>query len=164
MGLLDARHDLDHVRYEVMHDGALYSGDGFTLESVTTPGHASYQRAVSLVLEDALFSGDHVMGWSTTIVAPPDGNMAAYMDSLEKLRARGETIFYPGHGDPVRDPQRYMRHLVAHRKQRESAILQRIEAGDRHIADIVAHIYEGLESKLQLALIHLLRFRTIRKG
>jgi glyoxylase-like metal-dependent hydrolase (beta-lactamase superfamily II) len=148
-GRLDASHDLDHVPDEIMHDGALYSGDGFTLEAVTTPGHASNHLAFSLAQEDALFSGDHVMGWSTTIVAPPDGNMAAYMDSLEKLRARGETIFYPGHGTPVADPQRYMKHLVAHRKQRESAILQRIEAGDRHIAKIVAHIYEGLDAKLQ---------------
>ena len=148
-GRLDASHDLDHTPDEIMHDGAIFSGDGFTLEAVATPGHASNHLAFSLAQEDALFSGDHVMGWSTTIVAPPDGNMAAYMDSLDKLRARGETIFYPGHGDPVSDPQRYMKHLVAHRKQRESAILQRIGAGDRHIADIVAHIYEGLDAKLQ---------------
>lgn len=148
-GRLDASHDLDHTPDDIMHDGAIFSGDGFTLEAVATPGHASNHLAFSLAQEDALFSGDHVMGWSTTIVAPPDGNMAAYMDSLEKLRARGETIFYPGHGDPVTDPQRYMKHLVAHRKQRESAILQRLEAGDRQIAEIVAHIYEGLDAKLQ---------------
>ena len=95
-----------------------------------------------------MFSGDHVMAWSTSIVAPPDGSMGDYMASLDKLRARGETIFWPGHGGPVREPQRWMRALAHHRRQREASILTRIEAGDATVAEIVARVYENLNPAL----------------
>jgi glyoxylase-like metal-dependent hydrolase (beta-lactamase superfamily II) len=95
-----------------------------------------------------LFSGDHVMGWSTSIVAPPDGHMADYMASLDKLRARDETIFWPGHGAPVRDPQTYMRGLATHRRQREAAIMQSIASGDATIGAIVTRVYVGLDPRL----------------
>ncbi|GAC1337836.1 MAG: hypothetical protein NVSMB26_25130 [Beijerinckiaceae bacterium] len=127
----------------------MLAGDGFTLEAVATPGHASNHLAFALREENALFSGDHVMGWSTSIVAPPDGSMSDYMVSLEKLRERGETIFWPGHGGPVRDPQRYIRALMHHRRQREAAILARVRAGDGQIATMVERIYEGLDARLK---------------
>lgn len=148
-GRLDASHDMDHAPDEVMQDGDVLEGAGFHLEAVHTPGHASNHLCFALREENALFSGDHVMGWSTTSVAPPDGDMAAYMASLEKLRARPEAIYWPGHGGPVREPERYVRGLATHRRQRETAILQRIAAGDETILSIVERIYEGLDPRLK---------------
>jgi glyoxylase-like metal-dependent hydrolase (beta-lactamase superfamily II) len=116
---------------------------------LATPGHTVNHLAFAFPEENALFSGDHVMGWSTTIVAPPDGSMGDYMASLEKLRDRPETIYWPGHGGPVRDPQRFVRALAHHRRQREASILGRIAAGDRTIPAIVAAVYKGLAESLR---------------
>jgi glyoxylase-like metal-dependent hydrolase (beta-lactamase superfamily II) len=88
------------------------------------------------------------MAWSTTVVAPPDGSMSAFMASLEKLRGRDETVYWPGHGGPVRDPQRFLRALIHHRRQREASILNRLAAGERTIPEIVAAIYQGLNPAL----------------
>ncbi|HLH51467.1 MAG TPA: MBL fold metallo-hydrolase [Roseiarcus sp.] len=145
---LDAAHDLHYAPDHALSDGERVAGPGYTLETVATPGHAANHLCFALVEENSLFSGDHVMGWSTTVVAPPDGSMSAYMASLEKLRSRGESVFWPGHGGPVRNPQRYMRGLAHHRRQREAAILARIEAGDQTIDEIVAAIYVGLDARL----------------
>ena len=95
--------------------------------------------------ENALFSGDHVMAWSTSVIAPPDGSMTDYMASLEKLRGRNEAIFWPGHGGPVVDPQRYLRALIGHRRQREAAILRGSSAAQRRFAQIVEAAYFGLD-------------------
>ncbi|MFN3853268.1 MAG: MBL fold metallo-hydrolase [Phreatobacter sp.] len=146
---LDASGDRDFVPDVTLSDGAVVSGPGWTVEAVFTPGHTANHMAFALKEEDALFSGDHVMAWSTTIVAPPDGAMGDYMASLDKLRAREERIFWPGHGGPVREPAKFMRALAHHRRLREAAILKRIEAGDRAIPDIVAAIYEGLDPRLK---------------
>ncbi len=148
-GRLDASHDLDHAPDVEMRDGDVMSGDGFSLEAVATPGHASNHLCFALPEENALFSGDHVMGWSTSVVSPPDGNMAAYMASLDKLRARSEAIYWPGHGNPVREPERFVRGLATHRRQRETSILQRIAAGDETIVAIVERIYVGLDPRLK---------------
>jgi glyoxylase-like metal-dependent hydrolase (beta-lactamase superfamily II) len=145
---LDAAHDLSYAPDRALEDGERVSGEGYTLETVATPGHASNHLCFALLEENSLFSGDHVMAWSTTVIAPPDGAMSDYMASLEKLRARGESVFWPGHGGPVTNPQRYMRGLLHHRRQREAAILGRIEAGDKTIDDIVAAIYLGLDARL----------------
>ena len=145
---LDAAHDLAYAPDLVLEDGARVEGRGYTIEAVATPGHAANHLAFALHEENALFSGDHVMAWSTSIVAPPDGSMGDYMASLDKLRARGETIFWPGHGGPVREPQRWMRALAHHRRQREASILTRIEAGDATVAEIVARVYENLNPAL----------------
>jgi glyoxylase-like metal-dependent hydrolase (beta-lactamase superfamily II) len=147
-GRADAGHDADYKPDHVMRDGETHLGDGFSLRAVATPGHASNHLAFALPEENGLFSGDHVMAWSTTIVAPPDGNMRDYMASLEKLRARDDAIYWPGHGGPVLDPQRFVRGLAVHRRQRETAILGRIAAGDRQIPGIVAAIYESLDPRL----------------
>jgi glyoxylase-like metal-dependent hydrolase (beta-lactamase superfamily II) len=150
-GRLDASHDLDHMPDHEMKDGESLRAAGVTLTAVHTPGHASNHLCFSLVEENALFSGDHVMAWSTTIVAPPDGVMRDYMASLDKLRARREAIYFPGHGAPVNEPQRFLRGLVAHRRLRESTILASIGAGDRTVAEIVERVYSGLDEKLKKA-------------
>lgn len=145
---LDASHDLAYAPDVALADGARIEGRGFTLEALATPGHAANHLCFALIEENSLFSGDHVMAWSTSIVAPPDGSMADYMASLDKLRRRPEAIYWPGHGGPVREPQRYVRALAHHRRQREAAILGRLEAGDAEIADIVARVYAGLAPAL----------------
>ena len=146
---LDASADRDHAPDRQMAQGDTLSGPGWTLEALETPGHTMNHLAFVLPEEAALFSGDHVMAWSTTIVAPPDGAMRAYMASLDALRDRNETIYWPGHGGPVRDPRRFVRGLSAHRRQRENAIRARIEDGDRDIRAIVGVIYQGLSPSLQ---------------
>ncbi len=150
-GRLDASHDLDHVPDQVMADGHSLDLPGATLTAVHTPGHASNHLCFALAQENALFSGDHVMAWSTSIVAPPDGSMRDYMESLDKLRARSEAIFWPGHGGPVREPQRYLRGLVNHRRLREASIVAAIGRGEATVPAIVARIYEGLDPRLNQA-------------
>jgi glyoxylase-like metal-dependent hydrolase (beta-lactamase superfamily II) len=145
---LDASHDLAYAPDRPLEDGQRIAGQSYTLEAITTPGHAANHVVFALLEENSLFSGDHVMAWNTTVVAPPDGVMSDYMASLEKLRAREENLYWPGHGGPVREPQRYMRGLAHHRRQREAAILNRIEGGDETIAAIVAAIYVGLDPRL----------------
>ena len=147
-GRLDAGHDTDHRPNSQMQDGDVLSGQGFTLEAIATPGHASNHLAFALREENTLFSGDHVMAWSTSIVAPPDGSMHDYMQSLEKLLARQEIRYWPGHGDAVEDPHTYVAALAHHRRQREAAIQERVAAGDGFIATIVTHVYQGLDPKL----------------
>jgi glyoxylase-like metal-dependent hydrolase (beta-lactamase superfamily II) len=146
---LDSAHDADYHPTRILSDGDIIEGLRFTLEAVATPGHASNHLGFALWEENALFSGDHVMGWSTSIVAPPDGSMTEYMASLERLRTRAETIYWPGHGGPVREPQRYVRALIHHRHQREAAILTRVKAGDTLIAEMIERIYEGLDARLK---------------
>jgi glyoxylase-like metal-dependent hydrolase (beta-lactamase superfamily II) len=145
---LDASHDLSYAPDRVLADGEIVAGRGYALEAIATPGHAANHLCFALREEQALFSGDHVMAWSTSIVAPPDGSMGDYIASLDKLRPRAETIFWPGHGGPVREPQRWMRALAHHRRQREASILTRIEAGDAEVAAIVARVYDNLNPKL----------------
>ncbi len=145
---LDSAHDLSYRPSRVMQDGDRIEGDGFTLAAIETPGHASNHLAFALSQERSVFSADHVMAWSTSIVAPPDGNMTDYMNSLDKLRAREDATLWPGHGGPVVDPQRYMRALASHRRQREAAIVRRLHAGDETIHDMVARIYDGLDPRL----------------
>ncbi len=140
--------DRDHAPDRVLADGERFAGDGFTLEAVATPGHTMNHLAFALPAERVLFSGDHVMAWSTTVVAPPSGSMGAYMASLERLRGRGETIHWPGHGGPVRDPDRFVRALHRHRRQREAAILNRLSSGDETITAICRAIYERLDPRL----------------
>ena len=117
---LDSSHDLDYSPDAVLADGERWRGAGYTIEAIATPGHCSNHLCFALLEEGALLSGDHVMAWSTSVVAPPDGSMRAYMASLDKLRGRSETIYWPGHGGPVLEPQRYVRALIHHRRQREA--------------------------------------------
>ncbi len=146
-----AANDMSFRPDRMLADGEVFNGAGFTLEAVATPGHTMNHLAFALAQENALFSGDHVMAWSTTVVIPPTGSMRAYRDSLERLRARRETLYWPGHGGPVREPQRFLRALLHHRRQRDAAIASRLAAGDTTVAAVVARIYEGLNPKLARA-------------
>lgn len=148
---LDAANDRDHIPDLVMRDGDAIEGSGFSLVCIETPGHTADHRAFALPQEKALFSGDHVMAWSTSVVVPPDGRMRDYMDSLEKLRRRDDEIYWPGHGGPVTEPRRFVRALAQHRRHREAAILARVRKGDATIEAIVAHVYEGLDPLLRAA-------------
>jgi glyoxylase-like metal-dependent hydrolase (beta-lactamase superfamily II) len=148
---LDAAHDLDHAPDVAMYDNDTIEGPGYTLVCVETPGHTATHRAYALPQEQALFSGDHVMAWSTTVVAPPDGKMDAYMRSLEKLRARGDTIFWPGHGGPVKSPQRFVAALAQHRRNREAAITRCLAAQGSTIDTIVKEVYRDLDPRLRMA-------------
>ena len=129
-------------------DGEVVEGDGFALEGITTPGHTANHMAFGLKGTDVMFSGDHVMGWSTTIVAPPDGAMTDYMDSLNKLSRRNEQVYLPGHGGVVHEAKRFVAGLTLHRKAREASILHRLGKGATDIATIVRAIYIGLDPRL----------------
>ncbi len=148
---LPSSNDFDHRPDRILRPGEVLAGTGFALEAVATPGHTMNHLAFALKEENALFSGDHVMAWSTTVIVPPSGSMAAYRASLKLLQGRGETIYWPGHGGPVREPQRFVRALLHHRRQRDRAIAARLDAGDATIAAIVARIYEGIEPRLRRA-------------
>ena len=145
----DAAFDGDYVPDEVLGDGQTLELDGEQVTVVATPGHTS--NHLCLAWRGALLSGDHVMGWSTTVVVPPDGDMADYMASLDKLRRREDRVYYPAHGPPVTKPQQYVRHLVGHRMQRENQILGLIDGQLRTIPDIVSNAYPGLDPRLTIA-------------
>jgi glyoxylase-like metal-dependent hydrolase (beta-lactamase superfamily II) len=145
----DASFDFDYVPERVLADGEQLDVDGEPLTVVATPGHTS--NHLCFAYRGALFTGDHVMGWSTTVVVPPDGDMAAYMESLERLRQRDDRIYYPAHGPPVTNPQQYVRHLVGHRMQREKQILSLVRERSRDIADIVTNAYPDLDPRLKAA-------------
>ncbi len=137
----DAAFDLSYGPDHVMTDSELIAGPGWTLEAVSTPGHTSNHMCYALHEEKALFTGDHVMGWSTTVVAPPDGNMVDYIASLRKLLERDDVRYYPTHGKPVEKPKSFVRALIAHRKQRENQILRVLANGSATIAQLVEQMY-----------------------
>lgn len=147
----DAAFDSDYLPDHVLADGERIAGDGWTLEAVATPGHTSNHLCFALQEADALFTGDHVMGWSTTVVSPPDGDMAAYMASLDRLMRRTDRIYYPAHGDPIEQPQRFVRGLAGHRKHREGQILRLLGEGEAAISAMVGKMYVGVDPKLHPA-------------
>ena len=132
----------------VLGGGEIIEGDGWTLEALATPGHASNHLAFALREENALFTGDHVMGWSTTVVAPPDGDMGAYLDSLDRVIARNFATLWPTHGAPVTKPAPFLAAYKAHRLAREAQILARVAAGDRRIPEIVPNLYAAVDPRL----------------
>ena len=142
----DASFDFDYLADRVLEDGAQIELDGELITAVATPGHTS--NHLCFAYRGALFSGDHVMGWSTTVVVPPDGDMAAYMQSLDKLRQREDSVYYPAHGPAVTNPGQYVRHLLGHRMQREKQILRLVGEQPRDVLDIVASAYPGLDRRL----------------
>lgn len=145
---LDAAADSAFVPDIALEDGAAIEADGFVLEAVATPGHTANHMCYGLAAENTLFSGDHVMGWSTSIVAPPDGAMVDYMASLDRLIERNDGRLLPAHGAPIDDPVTYLAGLRAHRLEREAAVLARLSAGDTRIADMVAVIYKDVDESL----------------
>ena len=168
----DAAFDTSYTPDRVLTDGKRVTGPGWTLETVATPGHTSNHLCFHLIEENSLFTGDHVMGWSTTVVSPPDGDMADYMRSLDRLMARSDAVYYPAHGEPVTKPQQFVRGLAGHRKQRERQILRMLESGEGVIADMVPKMYAGIDERLYGAagrsvLAHLIDLRDrgqVREG
>jgi glyoxylase-like metal-dependent hydrolase (beta-lactamase superfamily II) len=150
-GLVDEAHDHDFAPDITVSDGMLIGGEGFLLECVATPGHTANHMCYALVQEKALFSGDHVMGWSTSVMAPPDGDMGAYLASLEKLAARDERIFYPTHGSPIADPRDWLEQLIAHRRLREAQILAALARGADTVTALVEKLYPDLAPVLRPA-------------
>ena len=142
----DASFDFDYVPDKVLADGEALEIGGEEMIAVATPGHTS--NHLCFAWRGALFTGDHIMGWSTTVVVPPDGDMGYYMMSLEKLRSRDDAVYYPAHGPAVTNPQQLVRGMIGHRMQRERQILKRLAAGDRTISEIVAAAYPGLDPRL----------------
>ncbi len=168
----DASFDRDYAPDRVLAEGDGIGGEGWTLTAVATPGHTSNHLAFALPeAQDgvgggvgALFTGDHVMGWSTSIVSPPDGDMAAYMASLDKLMHRDDRIYYPAHGDPVEHPRRLVRGMLGHRKQREGQILRLLRTGPATVPAMVATMYAGIDPRLfpaaeRSVLAHLIDLR-----
>ncbi|MER8373536.1 MBL fold metallo-hydrolase [Mesorhizobium sp. M1406] len=145
---LDASADAAFVPDIALPDDKVVDGDGWSIRTVLTPGHTANHAAFALEGTGILFSADHVMAWATSIVAPPDGAMADYMASLDRLIERQDRLLLPGHGGPVTAPRAFMRGLKTHRKMRERAILERVRAGDRTIVDMVKAIYRDTDPRL----------------
>lgn len=145
----DAAFDTGYRPDAVLAEGQRVAGAGWTLEALETPGHTSNHLCFALHEEGALFTGDHVMGWSTSVVSPPDGNMGAYMASMQKLLDRADALYYPAHGAPVEHPQRWVRGMMGHRKHREGQILRHLERdGTASVAAMVADMYKGVDRGL----------------
>ncbi|MGX1109387.1 glyoxylase-like metal-dependent hydrolase (beta-lactamase superfamily II) [Bradyrhizobium elkanii] len=132
---------------QVKH-GDVIEGAGFALEAVATPGHTANHLAFAWTERSINFVGDHVMGWSTSIVAPPDGSMIDYMASLERLEQRPEQLYFSGHGPEIPEGPRYVRFLARHRRAREASILHRLGKGEADIPTMVRAIYIGLDPRL----------------
>jgi glyoxylase-like metal-dependent hydrolase (beta-lactamase superfamily II) len=145
---LDASADRDFQPDIALADGAVVAGDRWTIEAVATPGHTANHMAYALKEKNTLFAGDHVMAWATSIVAPPDGAMSDYMDSLAKLARRNETTYFPGHGPAITDAPRFVNYYILHRKAREASILHRLAKGATDIPTIVRAIYIGIDPRL----------------
>lgn len=151
--------DLAFVPDVPARDGDVIAGAGWTIDCVFTPGHTSNHMCFALREERALFPGDHVMGWSTTVVSPPDGDMRAYMASLDRLAARDDALYYPTHGAPIggdhdalkRNPQDFVRALKKHRQEREAQILDCLARGLSRIPDMVASMYRDVDPRLHPA-------------
>jgi glyoxylase-like metal-dependent hydrolase (beta-lactamase superfamily II) len=143
--------DWNFVPDVVLRDGDPIAGTGWHFEAVHTPGHTSNHLCFALSGSGILFSGDHVMGWSTSVIAPPDGDMAAYMASLEKLLGRRDAVYWPTHGPAITKPQQHVRAFIAHRRERESGILECLRAGTGRIDAMVERLYVGLQPGLHRA-------------
>jgi glyoxylase-like metal-dependent hydrolase (beta-lactamase superfamily II) len=144
----DASFDPSYAPDRVLADGESLRGEGWTLTAVATPGHTSNHLCFALAESGALFTGDHVMGWSTSVVSPPDGDMTDYMASLQKLHDREDRVYYPAHGPEITNPRQLVRGMMGHRRQRETQILRQIEAGRTRIADMVPQMYKGVDERL----------------
>jgi glyoxylase-like metal-dependent hydrolase (beta-lactamase superfamily II) len=169
----DAAFDPDYAPDQVLQDGDRLGGDGWTIAALATPGHTSNHLCYDVIEEQALFTGDHIMGWSTSVVSPPDGDMADYMRSLGLLLERDDKVYYPAHGPQIDTPQRLARGMMGHRKQREGQIIRLLESGTSFIPDMVTHMYKGIDPRLHPAagrsvLAHLIdldnRGRVAREG
>jgi glyoxylase-like metal-dependent hydrolase (beta-lactamase superfamily II) len=148
---MEAGHDAHFAPDVGVCDGGLIAGPGWTFEAIPTPGHTSNHVCYALKEETALFTGDHVMGWSTTVIAPPDGDMTDYMESLARVRSLGFATLWPTHGPPVRDVEPFLDAYIAHRRAREAQILQALAEGPSRIGDLVPRLYADVDPRLHPA-------------
>ncbi|MCZ8320422.1 MAG: MBL fold metallo-hydrolase [Novosphingobium sp.] len=144
----DSAFDQTYAPDRVLTDGERISGPDWTIEAVATPGHTSNHLCYGLIQSGALFTGDHVMAWSTSVVSPPDGDMSAYMASLQKLYDREDKRLYPAHGPWVDKPRQLVRGMLGHRRSREAQILKLLATGPQRIPEMVAVMYKGLDPRL----------------
>lgn len=152
----DASFDGTYAPDRVLGEGERLVGPDWTLTAIATPGHTSNHLCYALGIGagggeepgGAVFTGDHIMGWSTTVVAPPDGDMAAYMDSLQKLHDRDDRVYYPAHGAQVDNPRQFTRGLIGHRRQRERQILALLAEAPQSIAEMVPRMYKAVAQEL----------------
>jgi len=159
---VEAGADHEHVPDRQLLDGETVAGAGWTVSAVFTPGHTSNHLCYALDEEQSLFTGDHVMGWSTSVVSPPDGDMSRYMASLAKLLPRADRLYYPTHGAPIEQPQAYVEQLLEHRREREAQVLACLRDGHDIIGAMVARLYADVDQRLHKAaarsvLAHLLK-------
>jgi glyoxylase-like metal-dependent hydrolase (beta-lactamase superfamily II) len=170
---VEAPFDRDYRPDRVLADGERLSGEGWTLTTIATSGHTSNHLCYALEESGALFTGDHVMGWSTSVVAPPDGDMADYMASLEKLYARDDRVYYPAHGPAVAKPKQLVRGMIGHRRQRERQIVKLLGEGPQRVTELVSRMYKGIDERLwpaagQSVLAHLIELerqgRVVRRN
>lgn len=162
---VEAGPDLDFRPDREIADGGVVSGPGWTLEAIPTPGHTSNHLAFALTEENALFCGDHIMGWSTTVIAPPDGDLTAYLASLDRVQARDFDVLWPTHGAPVREVGPFIDAYRAHRLERLAQITRALEAGPATVAELVPSLYADVfptlwpaaSRSLLAGLIHLER-------
>ncbi len=159
---VDESEDRAFAADHLIRHGERVEGAGWTVEAVFTPGHASNHMCYALEEEKTLFSGDHVMGWSTTVVSPPDGDMAAYLESLELVRGRGDAVMRPTHGAAISAPGRFVGALIAHRRMRDRQILSCLDRGITTIPAMVGEMYAAVDRRLHPAarrsvLAHLIR-------
>lgn len=164
---LDEGADYSYAPDEIIGDGAVIERSGWRLEAVHTPGHLSNHLCFAFPEQKALFTGDHMMGWATTVVAPPDGDMNAYIDSLDKLLTRDDEIYFPTHGAPISNPKRFVRAVKTHRLMRDAQIMDQLKKGRDNIKDITAALYADIDKRLHGAaalnvLAHLIRL--VEKG
>ena len=169
---MEAGHDHDFAPDISLCGGGEVSGPGWTMQAIPTPGHTSNHICYALKEENCLFSGDHIMGWSTTVITPPDGDMSDYLESLARIRARGFTTLWPTHGPPIRDVTPFIDAYAEHRQQRIDQILTALAAGPARVKDLVPRLYADVDARLwpaaarsmQAAMIHLVRLGRIVTG
>ena len=147
----DEAFDPTYAPDRVLEDGEAMTGSGWTLRAVHTPGHTSNHLCFALEESGALFTGDHVMGWSTSVVIPPDGDMGHYMKSLERLQGREDTVYYSAHGEPITKPKQLVRGMIGHRRQRENQILRLLGESARPVPEFIPVMYKGLDERLHKA-------------
>ena len=162
---MEAGHDLSFQPDVNLCAGGTVSGPGWTMEAIPTPGHTSNHLCYALKEENACFSGDHIMGWSTTVITPPDGDMSDYLASLEAIRARNFTTLWPTHGPPIREVDAFIRAYAEHRQERLDQITGALTSGPARIRDLVPRLYADVDSRLHPAaarsmlagMVHLVR-------
>ncbi|NNC59343.1 MAG: MBL fold metallo-hydrolase [Erythrobacter sp.] len=147
----DEAFDTSYAPDRVLEDGEAMTGRGWTLRAVHTPGHTSNHLCFALEETSALFTGDHVMGWSTSVVIPPDGDMGHYMDSLDRLYQREDRVYYSAHGAPITKPRQLVRGMIGHRRQRENQIMRHLGDKPLQLPDFIPLMYKGLDPRLDKA-------------